>query len=407
MGEEKENYRFDENYQFAKEHGYRSIAAGKLVQLDSKFGFFRSANSVLDLCAAPGSWMQVAVEKLPVGSLVIGVDRDSIQPIDGAFSVRESITAPKCKDVINKLMADNGCRAFDLVLHDGYTGICGTWLRVAINQNALVFDSIKLATEFLAAKGTFVTKVFRSEYCSGILFCLSQLFEKVEVYKPKDSFRGEFYAVGLKYKAPTKIDPDLLSIELLLQGKEHRKVVDAFRVTKQKQYCDGHGDGNATLRKVCSAADFVSSSSLLEKLGLVTSKAFEVSACLCIEDEEIKALCDDLHLFLKRPLKHHLRWYTYTKKVTSSQKATSVTMPMRNDNKEDEKKVLNEMEELTNTTEQKKRTKKRIAKRLAKDKDRKELDKQKIDATKDGNTDQELFSLTFLEVSLPSALYFT
>lgn len=43
-----------------------------------------------------------------------------------------------------------------------------------------------------------------------------------------------------------------------------------------------------------------------------------------------------------------------------------MTMPMRNDNKEDEKKVLNEMEELTNTTEQKKRTKKRIAKRLAK-----------------------------------------
>ncbi|MCE0481630.1 hypothetical protein HAX54_039509 [Datura stramonium] len=38
-----------------------------------------------------------------------------------------------------------------------------------------------LATELLAPKGTFITKIFRSQDYSLVLYCLRQLFEKVEV----------------------------------------------------------------------------------------------------------------------------------------------------------------------------------------------------------------------------------
>lgn len=45
------------------------------------------------------------------------------------------------------------------MLHDGSPNVGGAWAQEAMSQNALVIDAVKLATQFLAPKGTFVTKV--------------------------------------------------------------------------------------------------------------------------------------------------------------------------------------------------------------------------------------------------------
>lgn len=49
---------------------------------------------------------------------------------------------------------------------------------------------------------------------------MSQLFEKVEVDKPaaSRSESAEIYVLGLRYKAPAKIDPRLLDVKHLFQG---------------------------------------------------------------------------------------------------------------------------------------------------------------------------------------------
>ncbi|CAN4119703.1 unnamed protein product [Withania somnifera] len=406
MGKVKGKHRLDKYYHLAKEQGYRSRAAWKLIQLDSKFSFLRSSQSVLDLCAAPGGWMQVAVKHVPVGSLVIGIDLDPIRPIRGAIAVQEDITTPKCRSTIKKLMAENGCRAFDLVLHDGSPNIGGAWAKEATSQNTLVIDSVKLATVFLAPKGTFITKIFRSQDYNAVLYCLRQLFEKVEVDKPlaSRSASAEIYIIGFKYKAPAKIDPRLLDVKHLFQGgKEPPKVIDVLGGTKQKRHRDGYEDGATVLRKVCSVANFVWSDNPVQVLGSFTSMSFDDPACLAITDHalttgEVKSLCDDLRVLAKQDFKYLLKWRMQIRKALSPEKIGTLTTGVESESKEDEdERVLNEIEEKTNSLEKKQKKEKKLqAKRRAKEKARKALGIQ-VDVTEDGYGDQDLFSLSSIK----------
>ncbi|XP_047157343.1 pre-rRNA 2'-O-ribose RNA methyltransferase [Vigna umbellata] len=410
MGKAKGKHRLDKYYHLAKEHGYRSRASWKLVQLNSKYQFLESARAVLDLCAAPGGWMQVAVQRVPVDHLVIGVDLAPIAPIRGAIAIQEDITKTECKSRIKKLMNQHGCRAFDVILHDGSPNVGGAWAQEAMSQNSLVIDAVKLATQFLAPKGIFVTKIFRSQDYSSVVYCLKQLFEKVEVDKPaaSRSESAEIYVLGLKYKAPAKIDPRLLDVKHLFQGsvEPQPKVVDVLRDTKQKRHRDGYEDGNTTLRKISSASNFIWSDSPLEILGSVTSITFTDAADLPIKDhdlttEEVKSLCDDLRVLGKQDFKHLLKWRIHIRKVLSpTQKHDPPTTKEETGNEQkvdEEDRLLNEMEELTNVMDRKKkRAKKLLAKRRAKDKARKATGMQ-MDAVEDGYVDQELFSLSSIK----------
>lgn len=353
--------------------------------------------------------MQVAVQRVPVGSLVLGIDLVPIAPIRGAEAMVQDITKPECKAKVQRVMDEHGVKAFDLVLHDGSPNVGGAWAQEAMSQNALVIDSVKLATQFLAPKGTFVTKVFRSQDYSSVLYCLKQLFEKVEVDKPaaSRSASAEIYVLGLKYKAPAKIDPRLLDVKHLFQGsvEPQKKVVDVLRGTKQKRHRDGYEDGATILRKATSAADFIWSDAPLEILGSVTSISFDDPASLLIKDhslttDEVKALCDDLRVLAKQDFKYILKWRMQIRKALSpSQKSTSTaTANLETEIKEDEDvRLLNEMEELTYAMERKKKqAKKLLAKRRAKDKARKATGVQ-IDALEDGYVDHELFSLSSIK----------
>ncbi|ERM94685.1 adoMet-dependent rRNA methyltransferase spb1 [Amborella trichopoda] len=410
MGKAKGKHRLDKFYHFAKEQGYRSRAAYKIIQLNSKFNILPSARSLLDLCAAPGGWMQVAVKHMPVGSFVLGVDLVHIRPIRGAVSIQGDITTQDCRSAIRKKMGENGCGAFDVILHDGSPNVGGAWAKEATSQAALVVDAVRLASEFLVPKGTFVTKVFRSQDYNAVLYCLKQLFEKVEVTKPtaSRSTSAEIYVVGHGYKAPAKIDPRLLDVKHLFQGAiEPPKVMDVLRGTKQKRNREGYEDGASILRKVCLASEFVLSETPLDLLGSVTCISFEDPACLTIKEhplttEEIKALCDDLLILGKQDFKLLLKWRMHIRKALLREQ--KVAAPKASDEEDgmttqenDDERILNEMEELTYVLDsKKKRAKKLLAKRRAKEKSRTKTGMQ-IDAMEDGYIDNELFSLSSIK----------
>lgn len=102
--------------------------------------------------------MQVAAKYMPVSSLIIGVDLAPIKPIRGVKTFIGDITTQKTRAQLKK--EANGS-PMDCVLHDGAPNVGGAWSSEAFTQSALVLEALKLATEFLAPNGTFVTKIFR------------------------------------------------------------------------------------------------------------------------------------------------------------------------------------------------------------------------------------------------------
>ncbi len=73
----------------ARQEGYRSRAAYKLIELDDRFGLIKPGMRVADLGAAPGGWAQVAVKR--GAAHVAGVDllemADEKQAREAGFAI--------------------------------------------------------------------------------------------------------------------------------------------------------------------------------------------------------------------------------------------------------------------------------------------------------------------------------
>lgn len=312
--------RLDKWYKLAKEKGYRARAAFKLIQLNRKYGFLEKSKVLLDLCAAPGSWCQVAAETMPANSLIVGVDLAPIKPIPRTTTFQSDITTDKCRATLRQHLKTWKA---DTVLHDGAPNVGTAWVQDAFSQAELVLQSLKLATEFLIEGGTFVTKVFRSKDYNALLWVFNQLFGKVEATKPPSSrdVSAEIFVVCRGFKAPKRIDPKFLdprSVFAELSDPTPNNEAKVFNPEKKKRKREGYKEGDYTQFHEAPASEFIQTTDPIAMLGSLNKLSFEQEKngdiALAALDKlpetttEIRNCCNDLKVLGRKEFRMLLKW---------------------------------------------------------------------------------------------------
>uniref|UniRef100_A0A8C4PPE0 pre-rRNA processing protein FTSJ3 n=1 Tax=Equus asinus asinus TaxID=83772 RepID=A0A8C4PPE0_EQUAS len=324
--------RRDKFYHLAKETGYRSRSAFKLIQLNRRFQFLQKARALLDLCAAPGGWLQVAAKFMPVSSLIVGVDLVPIKPLPNVVTLQEDITTERCRQALRKELKT---WKVDVVLNDGAPNVGASWVHDAYSQAHLTLMALRLACDFLARGGCFITKVFRSRDYQPLLWIFQQLFRRVQATKPQASRHesAEIFVVCQGFLAPDKVDSKFFDPKFAFKEVEVQTKTVTELVTKKKPKAEGYAEGDLTLYHRTSVTDFLRAANPVDFL----SKASEIS----LDDEElarhpattedIRVCCQDIKVLGRKELRSLLNWRTklrryVAKKLKEQAKALDISL---------------------------------------------------------------------------------
>lgn len=186
----------------AKAAGWRSRAAFKIIELDEKYGLFRTGQRVVDLGAAPGGWTQVAVQKAGERGKVVGLDLLPMDVIAGATLLQGDFQDAAVEQAV--LDALDG--PADLVLSDMAPNTTGHNATDHLRILGLVELALDFAGKVLVPGGGFVAKVFQGGTERDLLNRLKRDFATVRHAKPpasrKDS--AEMYVVAQGFRGGTE-----------------------------------------------------------------------------------------------------------------------------------------------------------------------------------------------------------
>uniref|UniRef100_H2YL40 Putative rRNA methyltransferase n=1 Tax=Ciona savignyi TaxID=51511 RepID=H2YL40_CIOSA len=350
MGKKKSiaKARKDKFYHLAKETGYRARSAFKLLQLNKKFNFLQSSQACVDLCAAPGGWLQVASEHMPMSSIIVGVDLVPIRPVPKCVTFQDDITKESCRTQLRRELHQ---WKVDCFLHDGAPNVGANWLHDAYTQSELTLHALKLASEFLCKGGWFITKVFRSKDYQALMWVFGQLFHKVHATKPQASrnVSAEIFVVCQNFKNPDKIDKKFFDPKAVFQeveGKVRPVNILDFEPKKKKK-------AKGVMKTV---SEFLESPRPIEMLNEISELVFENDEQKThhLVNSEILEHVKDIKRLGKKEIKSLLKWHKkWHKKLEEIQEAETKDLKKKKKVVTKERKKLRErMSNMVNSTGQ-------------------------------------------------------
>jgi len=188
----------DSYYKKAKQEGYRSRAAYKLLDLQQRYRLLKPGDAVVDLGAAPGGWLQVAAKIIGQNGKIIGVDLQTIEPFRerNIILLQGDMASAEIQAQIKaRLNGPLDCVLSDLApklsgIRDADTARC-----LELNQAAL-----DVAIQLLRPSGSLLIKSFISDDLHGFTAELKKSFSAVQRTKPDATRQGSsefyFYAKG-------------------------------------------------------------------------------------------------------------------------------------------------------------------------------------------------------------------
>jgi 23S rRNA (uridine2552-2'-O)-methyltransferase len=193
----------DRYFKKAKQEGYRSRAAYKLLELQQRYRLMGPGDAVVDLGAAPGGWLQVAGKFVGQNGKVIGVDLQPIKPFNerNIIVLKGDIFSAETKQKIKELIGGPA----DSVISDLAPKLSG--IRDAdiarcmeLNQTAL-----NIAVNLLRPGGKLLIKSFISNELHSFTTGLKRYFSTVQRTKSEATRQGSsefyFYAKGFSSDA--------------------------------------------------------------------------------------------------------------------------------------------------------------------------------------------------------------
>ena len=182
----------DHYFRQAKREGYLSRAAYKLIEIDDRKKILSPGARVLDCGAAPGSWLQVASQRIGPSGLVVGLDLKPITHQFPAGNVRTLVG--DLRDIPASALLpeppDAGPSPFTVILSDMAPSTTGDHTIDHHQSVRLCQALLDRCADLLAPGGRLVMKVFEGEAYPDLLARCQRLFDSARGFRPKAS-RGE------------------------------------------------------------------------------------------------------------------------------------------------------------------------------------------------------------------------